>query len=137
LKIIRKKIFNSIPEILPEVEQFIFKTIKSNIKINKEVQNQIELAVAEAAANSIIHGNQSNPHKKIKVEISFQKKNIKISFQDEGNGFNPGEVPDPTKPENILKGSGRGIHIMKSLADEVIYKFLKTGTKLVLIFKIN
>jgi len=59
-----------------------------------------------------------------------------MSFKDEGKGFTPGEVPDPTIPENILKGSGRGLHIMKTVAEEVSYNFDGKGTELVLSFKL-
>lgn len=128
--------FKSDPELLPEIESFILNTIQKEIKLSEEKKNSIEIAIAEAAANSIIHGNNSNPNKNIFVSISIFQRKIKISFKDEGNGFNPKEIPDPTIPENILKGSGRGLFIMKSLADTVEYKFLKKNTELILSFKL-
>lgn len=128
--------FKSNPELLPKIESFILDSIQSEINISEEKKNSIEMAIAEAAANSIIHGNNSNPNKNIFVSISILKRKIKISIKDEGNGFNPKDIPDPTIPENILKGSGRGLFIMKSLADDVEYKFLKENTELILSFNL-
>jgi len=131
-----KQKYKSDPELLPEIESFILDTIQRETKINDEKRNSIEIVIAEAAANSIIHGNNSNPQKNIFVNISIFDKKIKISFKDEGNGFNPEKIPDPTIPENILKGSGRGLYIMNSLADNVKYKFSENNTELILTFNI-
>ncbi|MBK7106093.1 MAG: ATP-binding protein [Ignavibacteriae bacterium] len=126
--------YKSDPELLPEIEKFILDTIQNEIKISDEKKNSIEISIAEAAANSIIHGNNSDPQKNIFVNLSINQKKIKISFKDEGNGFNPKKIPNPTIPENILKGSGRGLFIMKSLADDVKFNFDKNGTELILTF---
>ncbi len=129
------KIYKSKPELLPEIEEYIIKMITSKVKLSDEKINNIELAVAEAAANSMLHGNKSNPQKNVTINITLNKKKVVLSFKDEGKGFNPKEVPDPTKPENILKGSGRGLHIMRALADDLKINSDEKGTELILNFQ--
>jgi serine/threonine-protein kinase RsbW len=128
-----KKKYPSNPELLPEIEDYILDTL-SEIEFTEEKQNNLELAVAEASANSILHGNKCDINKEVTIIISISEDKIIISFQDEGEGFDPDAVPDPTKPENILRGSGRGIHIMKSLVDDLKYIFKENSTELILTF---
>lgn len=130
------KIYNSNPEFLPEIEKFILETIEKEIKLDPQKKDSIEIVISEAAANSIIHGNRKDPNKKVAIKIVLDANKIVISFKDEGVGFKPENVPDPTQPENILKGSGRGLHIMKSLADDIKYKFTKNTTELIVTFNI-
>ena len=130
------KTYKSNPENLPDIEKFVLDTIQNELKINDQKKDSIEIAIAEAAANSIIHGNHKDPNKSVSVKIVLNTKKIVISFKDEGDGFTPEKVPDPTKPENILKGSGRGIYIMKSLADDVKYKFTKKSAEVILTFNL-
>lgn len=130
-----KKKYPSDSELLPEIENFIFNSIKE-ADISDQKINDIELVVAEAAANSILHGNKNDHNKFVEIKIIMSDDEILISFTDEGQGFKPDKVPDPTHPENIFKGSGRGIHIMRNLVDKIEYKFRKNGTELILIFKI-
>ena len=129
----KEKIYKSDSKLLPEIEDYILSSI-SKLKVKKEIKNNIELAVAEAAANSILHGNKNDPSKNVKIKIELNSKTLTLSFTDEGKGFKPSEVPDPTLPENLLKGSGRGVHIMNSLVDEVNYNFTDAGTELILVF---
>lgn len=135
LKYYSEKIYKSDSKLLPQIEDYIINSI-SKIKFRKGIKDNIELAIAEAAANSILHGNKNDPAKNVKITIDITDHKLKLSFMDEGNGFNPEEVPDPTLPENLLKGSGRGLHIMRSLVDEVSYNFSDEGTELILIFNI-
>lgn len=128
-----KKIYPSNPDLLPEIEEYILNTL-SEVGFTEDTKNNIELAVAEASANSILHGNKCDINKNVIIKISISDEKITISFQDEGTGFNPDEVPDPTKPENILRGSGRGVHIMRSLVDDLKYIFNKNSTELILTF---
>ena len=82
-----------------------------------------------------MHGNKSDRNKFLKIKVIVDDEKFKIIFKDEGNGFNPQKVPDPTKPENILKDNGRGIHIMKTFLDELSYNFTEDGTETILILK--
>jgi serine/threonine-protein kinase RsbW len=79
----------------------------------------IDMAVREAVTNAVLHGNNEDENKTVAVTIKSSPDAVEISVHDQGPGFNPEEVPDPTADENILKASGRGIFFMRSFMDEV------------------
>ncbi|HAY83310.1 MAG TPA: ATP-binding protein [Planctomycetaceae bacterium] len=79
----------------------------------------VHLAVEEALVNAIKHGNQSDPDKKVHVVSRVSKTHFFIEIRDEGDGFNPGDVPDPTADENLESPSGRGLMLMRSFMSRV------------------
>jgi serine/threonine-protein kinase RsbW len=82
----------------------------------------LQLALEEGLANAVKHGNQLNPAKQVKVECQLLDDcMIRVTIEDEGAGFNPEEVPDPTDFANLDKPSGRGIVLMRAFMDEVLY----------------
>ena len=119
------------PSLIPGVNDFIFDILKP-LSIGEEILSNLDLAISEALANAMVHGNKLDPKKVVKVSLNIFPKKLVISIKDNGRGFDPTNVPDPTKPENILKDSGRGIHIMRSFIEEVVYNFSDHGTELVL-----
>jgi len=131
-----KKTFPSDPDLLPEIEDWIME-IAQEAKLNEDKFNHLALSVAEASANSIMHGNKSNKNIPIDIEVTYDSEQIEITFSDRGTGFIMNEVPDPTAPENILKDSGRGIHIMRSFLDDLRYNFSEKGTDVTLVLKLN
>ncbi len=94
----------------------------------------IELAAEEAVANAVEHGNKSDPAKMVHVRCERKSDRITVVVCDEGEGFNPSQIPDPTLPENILKEHGRGIFIMRSLCDCVLYN--EKGNEVAIVKKI-
>lgn len=92
------------------------------------------VAVTEAISNAILHGNRQNPEKHVRVRL-FQCKappGLMVEVEDEGEGFNPQLIPDPTQQDNLLKEGGRGIFLMRNFAD--ILEFLKGGRCVRLLF---
>ena len=87
----------------------------------------------EGVNNAIVHGNKSIPDKLVDVEFQFKRNELKIKIQDEGEGFRPQDVPDPTTPENLEILSGRGVFLMSHLADSI--KFSKKGNIVTMTFK--
>jgi len=81
----------------------------------------IRLAMDEAMANAIKHGNANDPTRKVDIEYTVDDKRITISICDEGCGFNPDSVPDPTLDENIERPHGRGVMLMKAYMTSVEY----------------
>jgi len=77
------------------------------------------MAVREAVTNAVVHGNRQDENKTVDVTLKSSPDAVEISVHDQGAGFNPEDVPDPTAEENILKASGRGIFFMRSFMDEV------------------
>jgi serine/threonine-protein kinase RsbW len=124
------------PDLMPEVEDFVLDIAKS-LNLAPDKYNNLALSVAEAISNSMKHGNKNDENKKVKINIYVDDDVLKISFKDEGPGFEPKDIPDPTKPENILKDSGRGLHIMRSFLDDLQFKFHDDGTEIILVMKLN
>ena len=89
------------------------------VGISEEVAFGIDMAVREAVTNAVLHGNKLDSAKIAEVELKKSAEGLEINVRDQGRGFNPGEVADPTKEENILKTSGRGIFFMRNFMDEV------------------
>ena len=131
-----KKIVHSDPNLIPKVDEFIFDKI-SSLNLESEVLSNLGLAISEALSNAMVHGNKLDPDKDVTVSVKIYDDKLTISIKDEGKGFDPNKVPDPTKPENILRDSGRGIHIMRSFIDEVLFDFSSVGTELIFIIKLK
>jgi serine/threonine-protein kinase RsbW len=87
--------------------------------ISEDAAFSIDMAVREAVTNAVLHGNRQDENKTVDVTLKSSPDAVEISVHDQGAGFNPEEVPDPTAEENILKASGRGIFFMRSFMDEV------------------
>jgi len=100
--------------------------------VHEDNYGNILIAVTEAVNNAIQHGNMEDPSKSVLVSVHHNDKELKFIISDNGEGFAFDNLPDPTAPENIEKESGRGIFLMKSLADEV--DFESNGSKVVLTF---
>lgn len=77
------------------------------------------MAVREAVTNAVVHGNKLDDAKIVELKLRNTLAVFEITVHDQGTGFNPNDVPDPTKEENILKTSGRGIFFMRNFMDEV------------------
>ncbi|MDH3214747.1 MAG: ATP-binding protein [Candidatus Krumholzibacteria bacterium] len=81
----------------------------------------IPLACDEAITNSILHGNRSDPKKKVSIHIYISSSRFKIKIKDQGGGFDVADVANPTKGQNLMRSSGRGIYLMHSIMDKVKY----------------
>ena len=95
--------------------------LSMELNLSDEVYGNIMVATMEATNNAIIHGNNSDPNKNVKIEILFGDRELKIHIEDQGLGFDYSNIPDPTSPENLEKIDGRGIFLMESLSDEILY----------------
>ncbi len=79
----------------------------------------IDMAVREAVANAVKHGNKLDATKRVEVGFSNLSKGLEVIVRDFGRGFEVEEVPDPTNPENLMKANGRGILFMRTFMEEV------------------
>jgi anti-sigma regulatory factor (Ser/Thr protein kinase) len=80
---------------------------------------KMKIILTELFANAIYHGNKGDHSKKVIVGHTIDKKKVTISIMDEGDGFDPSKIPDPTLPENLAKDCGRGIYIVRNFADKL------------------
>jgi serine/threonine-protein kinase RsbW len=106
--------------------------VMTEIGISQENYGKILVSTLEAVNNAIMHGNRYEKDKMVDVEISFKNEKLKIKISDEGKGFVPAEVPDPTVPQNLESLNGRGIFLMSKLADEI--KYSKRGNAVTMLF---
>jgi serine/threonine-protein kinase RsbW len=94
---------------------------------------RVAMAVREATVNAVLHGNGYDPNKQISVSLENTGKSLVITIADEGEGLDPDKIPDPLAPENLLRGTGRGIFLIRSFLDEVHFRQLHPGTELTLV----
>ncbi len=87
--------------------------------VTEEASFGIDMAVREAVTNAVLHGNQQDESKLFEVYVKTSSDSIQIVVHDQGSGFRPEDVPDPTEADNLLKTSGRGIFFMRNFMDQV------------------
>jgi serine/threonine-protein kinase RsbW len=130
-----KIIIESDPNNLITVEEFVNYFAK-DLGLDNERLAALLLAVTEATTNAIIHANKCDVNKLVTVDVQVDKTKITIKITDEGEGFDPSVIPDPTQPENLLKDSGRGVYLMRVYMDELNYNITPTGTETILTLKL-
>ncbi len=110
----------STPTSISKIEGYV-QRIASEFSINDAKFPDILISLTEAVNNAIIHGNQNDGSKYVDVSVSRIDSGIRFQVSDQGRGFNPCDVPDPTTPDRIECCGGRGVHIIKELSDNVEY----------------
>ena len=124
------------PNNLITVEEFVNYFAK-DIGIPETRMNGLMLSVTEATTNAIKHANKSDESKLVKINVNIVGRKVIISVKDEGIGFDPQKIPDPTEPENLLKDSGRGVYLMRFYMDDLKYNITPTGTETILVLNLN
>src|ERR1700737_3821429 len=110
-----------------EMAQHLCGKLLEGRPLPEETRHCVLMALREALANAIKHGNEQNLTKRVHLEMDVVGDTLEIRIQDEGEGFDPGKVEDPLAPENRLKTSGRGIFYMKTFMDEVRFSRAEGG----------
>lgn len=101
--------------------------------LDEDERFHVTMAVREAAVNAVLHGNEYDPGKQISVSFEDTGEALVFTIADQGRGLDPDTLPDPLAPENLLRGTGRGIFLIRSFMDEVHFRQLHPGTELTLI----
>ncbi|MCX6138630.1 MAG: ATP-binding protein [Ignavibacteriales bacterium] len=123
---------SSDPKNIHQVEEFLL-TLNQELHIDEEKFYAVMLVVTEAVNNGIVHGNKRDKTKQVTVSCSTENHILTIKVGDEGGGFDPRVLPDPLKPDNILRESGRGIFLMRQMMDSVSYN--DNGTEVTMTLK--
>lgn len=115
-----------IPSTLPALDAVLGKTMAAVKNMacapEEEKLGDVELALHEALANAVLHGNRSDPHKKVVVACFCEcgaDAGLLLVVRDEGSGFDPNQIPDPTAAEAVYSNHGRGIFLMRHLMDQM------------------
>ena len=115
-------------DFLSDVDLFVEGTLRG-YGAGESVIADIAISVSELVNNAIIHGNRMNASKKVRVECEILPGWLMVIVEDQGRGFKPEAVGNPLKKENLLKESGRGIFLMRTLMDKVEFESNRTGTQ--------
>lgn len=126
-------IFSSTFEEIEKLEGFL-NTLQSDLSFDDEAYAKMMLVVSEAVTNGIMHGNQQDASKKVTLSVESNGSLITFVVTDEGEGFDPNDIPDPLEEDNLLNTSGRGVFLMGEYADKAEYS--NNGTTLTLAFSI-
>lgn len=124
------------PNNLITIEEFVNYFAK-DLGLSEEQLSVLLLAVTEAATNAIIHANKCDASKLVKINARIEDSKLIVKVKDEGKGFDPSKLPDPTRPENLLKDSGRGVYLMKVYMDDVTYNKTPTGLETILVLNLQ
>jgi serine/threonine-protein kinase RsbW len=112
----------------------VFKRILAGLKANcfsTEDIFAVHLGMEEAFINAVRHGNKSNPNKKVVITFDIKPDQAEICLQDQGEGFDPNSIPDPTSPDNIFKIGGRGLFLIRSYVD--VTTFNEKGNRICMV----
>ena len=113
----------SLPENIVSVERYV-ENLCSEYNVDESVFGNMLISITEAVNNAILHGNKKDPNKMVTISHTMENtkpKTLSIKIVDEGKGFDYLNLPDPTAPENLEMIGGRGVFLIKQLADVVIY----------------
>ena len=111
----------SLSENIRIIESFI-DNAKEKFNLNDDIYGNIMISVTESVINAIVHGNGNDKGKNVMLSLKVSPKDLSFTVSDEGSGFDYDSLPDPTAPENLETVGGRGIFLIKNLADEVDFQ---------------
>ena len=114
-----------------KVEGFM-RTVNRSANLNEEQYYKVLVATTEAVNNGIIHGNKRDPEKKVCVTCMLNQTTLVIRVHDEGPGFDAAHLPDPLAPENLLREHGRGVFLIRSMMDSVVFEHESDGADVVM-----
>ena len=112
---------------IPKVEKFLNR-VNRKAHLDDGTMYRLLVATTEAVNNAILHGNKLNRRKLVHIECQISGHLLLMKVRDSGRGFNPDSLANPLADENLLKESGRGIFLIRSLIDDVSFRVNKSGT---------
>ncbi len=119
------------PRQIGRVEKFVQK-VNRKAHLDDGTMYRLLVATTEAVNNAILHGNKSDPRKLVHVTCELVGQMLRITVRDHGKGFDPDHLANPLAEENLMKESGRGIFLIRSLVDEVDFRLSKNGTAVIM-----
>jgi serine/threonine-protein kinase RsbW len=123
---------NSTMESVAQVEAAADK-LAATAGLGEDDRFHLAMAAREAAVNAVLHGNEYDPARSVKASFENTGKDLVITIADQGKGLDPATLPDPLAAENLMRGTGRGIFLIRSFTDAVRFRQLHPGTELTLV----
>lgn len=120
--------------LMHDILDYLMKRVEKSGVVNPETSN-LFVALDEAFVNAVKHGNKYNAEKLVRITAEVSKEEARFTIEDEGDGFNVNEIPDPRDPENLFKTSGRGVLFIHNIMDEVTYN--ERGNRLTMVKRKN
>jgi serine/threonine-protein kinase RsbW len=120
---------SSKPRNVGKVEGFL-KKVDRIARLDEIQEHKLMIALTEAVNNAILHGNKSKEEKKVRIVCEIRETGLLFTVTDEGRGFKPDTVANPLREENLLKESGRGIFLMRTLLDRIEFHRTREGMQL-------
>lgn len=130
----KKIVIGNNSHLLKETSKDLIQSLKEH-GVEDEIIFDVHVSFEEALRNAMLHGNKLDPRKTVTIEIEITEGELTIVVEDQGQGFDPDKVPDPTAEENLLRESGRGVYLIKYLMDDV--KYVNGGRKLIMKKRFN
>lgn len=118
-------------EHLVAVDEFLEGTLRG-FAVDESLVADIAISVTEIVNNAIIHGNKRDPSKEVSLKIENNSGELRFTITDEGPGFDPAEIADPLKEENLMREVGRGVFIVRSLMDDITVETTDSGSIVVM-----
>jgi serine/threonine-protein kinase RsbW len=126
----------STPRSIRRVESYLLR-ITAVVGLDEIQTHKVMVSLTEAVNNAILHGNKSDPGKKVLVRCEVLPGWLLFQIEDQGRGFRPDHVKNPLKEENLLREHGRGIFLMRTLMDKVEFEPTAKGTQVRLWLALN
>lgn len=114
---------------------YVMQRCRSCSEQARRLDFNFRVGLTEALSNAMLYGNSRDPSKRVLVEVALQQGRLEARVTDQGAGFDPSVVPDPTSPENVAKPCGRGLFLMRQLLDEVSYN--DQGNQVTLVLRLE
>lgn len=132
---LREKIEFEMPSaisLMHDILDYLIKRVEK-VGVADAENSNLFVALDEAFVNAVKHGNRYNPEKLVRITADVSTKEVSFTIEDEGDGFNVAEIPDPLDPQNLFKTSGRGVLLIHNIMDEVTYN--ERGNRLTMVKK--
>ena len=118
---------------IEEAVKLVARHLEAQFVDQRTIRFNIRVALSEALANAMLYGNGGDPTKQVNVRVLFGRTVIEMEVEDQGGGFDPRHIPDPTAPEHLTDPDGRGIFLIQRLVDEV--RFNDKGNTICMILR--
>jgi serine/threonine-protein kinase RsbW len=106
---------------IEEAVELVVQHVEPRVGSTRTVRFNLRVALTEAICNAIVYGSDADPARRVDVRVAFGPRRIEMEVTDEGDGFDPAQVPDPTAPDRVHRADGRGLFLIRHLVHELAF----------------